>query len=495
MANMLTDINIDGKITANGNSEFSLTNSDDSSITIQQLYNRVLEMIYLYDTNAYKVAIDYEGYYYNSDFYEDSSYQTVMTGVNDKYYHDLTSGYIYQYQTSEYVDVTTDVVVTPNDTKLYIDLLTDKAYRWDGTEFISISGGGGSASVDTATDTTEGILKVKGFDSGQDTLEIGGRNLIFGTSVCEIGASDKYKFRLSESGTISSEDISDTPVPGLSKCIRITNSTGSTAICGFCQDSHRFSIKTGQSMVFSFWIRASSSISNLELQTNFMYYDSTHYISDTFSIDLTTDWKYVSKVLTSEFDYNQSGTSISYIYARNLPTSSYFEVCGLKLEYGTVPTDWSPAPEDTVEKIVVHEYSASNTFYPMVWDNTNNQLFHTTNKLQFNPSSGLIKGMLENSTGDRMIDGRDIAIVKQTYSSSSSKWSPVASIKTQLGSWGIGVVHPNEKLVASYDLDTNYNTSTNSSVSAPIALIWSGTLAQYNAISTKNPNFIYLISD
>lgn len=40
MKKVLTDLNIDGKILAEGSSEFSLTNSEDNSVTIQELYNR-----------------------------------------------------------------------------------------------------------------------------------------------------------------------------------------------------------------------------------------------------------------------------------------------------------------------------------------------------------------------------------------------------------------------------------------------------------------------
>ena len=44
----------------------------------------------------------------------------------------------------------------------------------------------------------------------------------------------------------------------------------------------------------------------------------------------------------------------------------------------------------TNNKIDVTEHSANNTNYPVVWDNTSRQLFHTASKLLFNPSTGTL---------------------------------------------------------------------------------------------------------
>ena len=77
-----------------------------------------------------------EGYYYNDNFYKESSHTTLITGESSK---------------------------------IYIDIQNDTLYRWDGSEYISV--GGGSSEIPNATSTVVGGIKMR-LDSTTNTLYI-----------------------------------------------------------------------------------------------------------------------------------------------------------------------------------------------------------------------------------------------------------------------------------------------------------------------------------
>lgn len=75
---------------------------------------------------------------------------------------------------------------------------------------------------------------------------------------------------------------------------------------------------------------------------------------------------------------------------------------------------------------------------------------------------GELTGQLTSSdTGSMWVYGRDKAIIRSTNSTSASSWKPVTSSKTQLGSWEIGVCHPNEEFQFCYVPDSSYSNGSN----------------------------------
>ena len=66
--------------------------------------------------------------------------------------------------------------------------------------------------------------------------------------------------------------------------------------------------------------------------------------------------------------------------------------------------------------------------------------------------------------GGNWISGRDNALVRTKYSTSSSSFAPVVSAKTQAGSWDLGPCNPNEDFYFSYASDANYNAGSNNTV-------------------------------
>lgn len=66
--------------------------------------------------------------------------------------------------------------------------------------------------------------------------------------------------------------------------------------------------------------------------------------------------------------------------------------------------------------------------------------------------------------GGMWISGRDNALIRTKYSTSSSSFAPVVSAKTQAGSWDLGPCNPYEDFYFSYASDANYNAGSNSTV-------------------------------
>ena len=84
-------------------------------------------------------------------------------------------------------------------------------------------------------------------------------------------------------------------------------------------------------------------------------------------------------------------------------------------------------------------------------------------------SGGSTSGNISRTSykGGAWIAGRDNAAIRTTSSVNSSSFAPVASAKTQLGSWDLGPCNPDEHFYFSYATDANYsagNNSTNSSI-------------------------------
>ena len=77
-------------------------------------------------------------------------------------------------------------------------------------------------------------------------------------------------------------------------------------------------------------------------------------------------------------------------------------------------------------------------------------------------SGGTMSGRILRGAGGNWISARNNAIVFGTTANSSS-YNPVVGQKTTKGAWTVGNLTGDERLVFSYDTDTNFNAGTNSS--------------------------------
>ncbi len=77
-------------------------------------------------------------------------------------------------------------------------------------------------------------------------------------------------------------------------------------------------------------------------------------------------------------------------------------------------------------------------------------------------SGGTMSGRILRGAGGYLISARNNAIVFGTTANSGS-YNPVVGQKTTKGAWTVGNLAGDERLVFSYDTDTNFNAGTNSS--------------------------------
>lgn len=86
-------------------------------------------------------------------------------------------------------------------------------------------------------------------------------------------------------------------------------------------------------------------------------------------------------------------------------------------------------------------------------------------------------GQIKNAhTGGSWISARDSALIRHTTYINSSSYSPILSCKTSVGEISNGIIHPEDRLVWSYTLDTDYNKGTNTN-SVLMSLNTSGNLS------------------
>lgn len=190
-----------------------------------------------------------------------------------------------------------------------------------------------------------------------NALEIGGRNLIRGTADMVIATQSRWEngnFRKSGTGTITTVDITDSPVSGVTKGIEITTPNANAQI-GFCQDGFPMNGLIGKTLAYSFWVKGHSGdrVTVQAYWTN----QSGAGESDAINVILTDDkWTKVTRV-TNAIKYDHVGVSIAYVYLYPATGGTSAIVCGQKLEVGNKFTDWSPAPEDMASKSEIKQLS------------------------------------------------------------------------------------------------------------------------------------------
>lgn len=102
-------------------------------------------------------------------------------------------------------------------------------------------------------------------------------------------------------------------------------------------------------------------------------------------------------------------------------------------------------------------------------------------------NGGTLTGIITRDAGGSWISGRDNAVIKSTRTSSmGSDWHPAVAVKTSSGCWTFGSVG-GESLMLSYDTDTNYASSNNTSAVINFPAAGStGTLALTSQIPSVN---------
>lgn len=171
----------------------------------------------------------------------------------------------------------------------------------------------------------------------------GGRNYIRGIKEMRVasGSWDSGTFRSSGAGSIQTIDVSDSPVPGFNKAIRIISSDSKVQI-GITQDG--FEIMPG-TYTMSAWVKGSAG-QRVRIQ-NYWAHDDWTGVSPDFVLK-DDKWTY----LTFTSERNKNGKlSIGYVFLLNGEKGSYMDVLAPQLEEGSVATSARLALEDTDEAV------------------------------------------------------------------------------------------------------------------------------------------------
>ncbi|VQM29271.1 PblB [Streptococcus pneumoniae] len=190
----------------------------------------------------------------------------------------------------------------------------------------------GKASKSELTQTAEEL------SSKIASVQVGGRNYIRGTKRMMLarGLWASGTFRPSGAGTAKTIDVSDSPVTGFDKAIRLTSSNARDQI-GIAQDG--FYISQG-TYTMSCWVKGRRG-QKVKLQTYWQANDNSG-ISPIFTLK-DENWTKLS--FTSA--RNRAGVaSIGYVYLVNAEVGEYLDVLALQLEDGSLATSSKEAPED-----------------------------------------------------------------------------------------------------------------------------------------------------
>lgn len=189
---------------------------------------------------------------------------------------------------------------------------------------------------------------VKGINQRFEELSIGGVNLIRGAKSM-ILASGKWNtgtFRPSGAGTVKSIDVTDSPVSGFNKGVRLTSNGATNTQIGITQDEFDCLANT---YTISWWVKGKKG-QKVRIQSYWWTDDDTG-ISP---IMVLQDSNWIRIKFTSKRSKNGK-TSIGYVYLMNGAKGDYLDVMAPQLEVGTFATANSEAPEDAETKLAEYK--------------------------------------------------------------------------------------------------------------------------------------------
>ncbi|WP_407918535.1 phage head spike fiber domain-containing protein, partial [Streptococcus pneumoniae] len=232
------------------------------------------------------------------------------------------------------------------------------------------------------------------------SVQVGGRNYIRGTKRMMLarGLWASGTFRPSGAGTAKTIDVSDSPVTGFDKAIRLTSSNARDQI-GIAQDG--FYISQG-TYTMSCWVKGRRG-QKVKLQTYWQVHDNSG-ISPIFTLK-DENWTKLS--FTSA--RNRAGVaSIGYVYLVNAEVGEYLDVLAPQLEDGSLATSSKEAPEDIEGQISTVDISSLNVTAENIRQSVKSLETDTQNKLnqklsqaEFEVRAGSIRQEILNATKDK----------------------------------------------------------------------------------------------
>ena len=180
-------------------------------------------------------------------------------------------------------------------------------------------------------------------------ISVGGRNIATGSAKLTIGTGKRAKGHWRTSGSVATASAPVSGVPyadDLTACVltaTVVNTDG-----GIVQDS--VPLNKDEYYTLSCWVKNSSAKSVKCVLQPFWKSSADASGRKEFTLTASSDWQRLSFTSTKKPTENDN-YSAGYVYVNADTVGTSIQICGVKLETGTKPTDWSPAPEDTDSSI------------------------------------------------------------------------------------------------------------------------------------------------
>lgn len=228
--------------------------------------------------------------------------------------------------------------------------------------------------------------KYKWFDRLAN-VQVGSQNLLRNTATLPIkdGLGTTWSVRSGGNGTVEVLTLNNYPVPGILKGIRVKDNTNN----GNRELGQNVKLIVGQRYTMSCWARvsATSDRPNVNLLIRSWTTNDTNRIL--FKTISNTNWVKYSLSFTADTENN------GIQFGQNGPGN--IEICGMKLELGNVPTDWSLAMEDIQSQL---DEKANQKL-------TDQQLLALTEKTQLHDAELKAKATMEQlSNLEKAYEGR-----------------------------------------------------------------------------------------
>ena len=201
---------------------------------------------------------------------------------------------------------------------------------WTDAGIIRITGLNSRRSIYTGIISSGTIVKWISSDVDLSQITVGGRNLLLGTADWSGGST-----RWDQRGTVTTNTYRGT-------LIAATSSPWKSPVYMM---QNAGILQVGKTYTFSTYVR---NTSDTDTRVGY-YYDAGISTQQAYSVALPahTDWTRVFVTLKVLKDPTTSAQGLRW-EGQNTLTNGQIQFAGYKLEEGNVPTDWSPAPEDTI---------------------------------------------------------------------------------------------------------------------------------------------------
>lgn len=288
---------------------------------------------------------------------------------------------------------------------------------------------------------------VKGVNRRFEELTVGGVNLIRGAKSM-ILASGKWNtgtFRASGAGIAKPIDVTDSPVSGFDKGIRLTANGASNAQIGIAQDEFDCSANT---YTVSWWVKGKKG-QQVRVQAYWWSDDLTGVSPDVVLQD--SNW---TRIKFTGKRSKDGKASIGYVYLRNGAKGEYLDVMAPQLEIGTFATANTEAVEDTQTKLAEYKQDVDGRFATIT-----SQLNNKANQTDFQKvqeTTKLYERIIGSTENDVTSKISKMVMSNSLFQVEVSKNEGLKTVQTQLaGSWAVQNINSAGDLVSGLNLGAN----------------------------------------